>query len=304
MRAIKKTIDIYEVYWDDLTDRLSKRSERYKFFSGIRLIFYWIAISIRVAKLSFSFFFESSILMLLILLWYLGIVLIAFEAISKNPSFLGFIDIPAHLAEYLGALSKNLQAWNVWIIVSGILALLPISVDKLVDLVDFSRRYSNNEKNKENESYRGLLRNRLRSIVDDVVQDGSYSRITILAHSFGVLIATDFLGDYRPSNKTQGINLRYITWGGFMATSTSSKWLSADVEKCLNSPYVDVWHEFYSKQDWLSGSVYNSKAPKFISTNIKFDISFLSRALGLSHMQYYSDSRLLRYLILDTKYID
>lgn len=296
----EKSIEIYEVYWDDVIDRLSSKKERDKFFSGFQTIFYWLQNSFKVINLSIYIFLQSTILMLLLIFWYIGIILVVFESVSQDPSFLGLFEIPQDFASQLGSFSSSFQAWKIWIIVSAIVALLPISLDTIVDLIDFSRRYSNNYKNEKNKSYRSLVRNRLQATVDDVVQVGDYDRITILSHSFGVLISTDFLGDYQPANQQLHPSFRYITWGGVMETSKSSNsWLAADVNKCIRSEYVKQWNEFYSKQDWLSGPISHQKSPKYISKEIKFNLSFFKKVLGLSHKQYFAEDKLLRHLIFD-----
>lgn len=293
-----KTIDIYEVYWDDLVDRLSTKNVRQKFGRGLGMIFYWLSRCWRIMRISPVFFIQTSIVLVLVLLWYFGIVVLVLSALGNQQD-------PTSLPSFLKNLSEPVISWadgvglQLWLTISALLALSPLSVNLVTDFTDFLTSYLRDESIKGKPPVRALLRNRVKQAVDNVNSEGSYDRVIILAHSVGGLIATDFLADYR---NQQGRPLPFITWGSSLeSSSTVTQWMKSEIKKCLDNPSVERWDDFYSSQDWLCSKV---PAPdgryqrKLVSKQASFKVSLLKQMSGDSHLEYFFDPKVLRHLVL------
>lgn len=294
----EKTIDIYEVYWQDLVDNLSLKDVRHKFSRGLQIVLYWFTSSWRVAKISPTFFVQSSIILLLVLAWYYGIVVLILAALSEQTA-LTSIDFFKRLFDFLATWATAGWGWQAWIVISALLALMPISINLVIDFIDFFIRYMQNESSRGSPPIRGLLRNRVRMAVDNVISEGSYDRITVLSHSLGVLISTDFLADYRNRQKVQ---LRYITLGGALESSaTVADWMGSEIKKCLDNPHIERWDDFYSNQDWFCSKVpipSDQPTPKLTSKHTSFRVSLAKQISGESHMEYFFDPKVLRHLVI------
>lgn len=294
---IDKTIDIYEVYWDDLVDYLSFKDARHKFMRGLQMILYWVFSGWKIAKISPAFFVQSSIILLLVVAWYYGIVVIVLSALSEQTS-LNSIEFFRNLFEFLSGWATSGWGWQTWAVISALLALLPVPVNLIIDLIDFFIRYIQNESSRESPPIRALLRNRVKMAVDNVINEGSYERITLLSHSLGVLITTDFLADYHSREKVQ---FRYVTLGGALESSSSvADWMESEIKKCLDNPHIERWDDFYSNQDWFCSKVpvpVNQPAPKLTSKHASFKVSLAKQISGESHSEYFFDPKVLRHLV-------
>ena len=205
----KKTIDIYEVYWDDLVDRLSTKNIRQQFSRGLGMIFFWLSRCWKIMNISPIFFLQTSTALLLMLLWYFGIVVLVFSALGNQQDT---TSVPAFLEDLL----EPVIGWadgaglQIWLTISTLLALSPHSINRVTDFTYFVASYFRDESTKGRPPVRALLRNRIKQAVDNVNSEGAYDQITILAHSMGGLMATDFLADYRSQ---KGCPVFFITLG-------------------------------------------------------------------------------------------
>lgn len=231
LKADHKIIDIYEVYWNDLVDHLSSKDTKQKFGRGLSMIFYWLVYNWKIMKISPAFFFQTSIILVLVLLWYFGIVVLFLAAIANQPEltsspFLNNILDPAT------QWATNGFGWQVWLVISALLTFLPLPINFIVDLTYFLTCYLRNESIKGKPPLRALLRNRVKQAVDNVNSEGSYEKVTILSHSLGGLIATDFLADYHDQENRR---FHFITWGSALeSSSTVAAWLKSEIKKCRN----------------------------------------------------------------------
>ena len=291
-----KKIDIYEIYWRDLVDDLSDKSIRYRVFRGVYLLFYWIFASSKIGRISRAFFIQVLVILFLMVAWEYSTVTIALTAIGSNPNALGF-QLPTELTTTLGELGKTFGGWPIWLIASGVLSILPVSTDVLVNLLDFLVRYAEDD-TERGVSIRDRLRLRLASVLDDVLVEDRYDKITILAHSLGSVIAVDLLADYKCPNAKK---IGFITLGSPLKSLASiSNWISKEVPKCLHSKSVESWHDFYSHQDWLCTKVPLSsdvENGKFQATAISLNVPFIKQLNGESHIAYFSDKSVLEKII-------
>ena len=294
----EKTMDIYEVYWNDVIDRLSTKEIRQKFSRGFAMIVYWFSNGWRIMKVSPVFFIQSSIILILVLLWYFGIVVLVISALEDQTKL---SSIP-FLQDYLNAViywSTDGLGWQIWLVISTMLTLLPISINLIIDFLDFFSTYLKNESSQKKPPVRALIRKRIKQTVNNVISEESYGQITILSHSLGCLMSTDFMADYHDK---EGRKFRFITWGSALESSSSTAdWMKSEIKKCLDNPHVECWHDFYSNQDWFCSKVSvpgNQPEPKLVSQKASFNVSFFKQLGGESHLAYFFDPKVLRHLVM------
>ena len=295
--AQEKKIDIYEIYWRDLVDDLTDKSIRYRVFRGIYLLFYWIFASSKIGRISRAFFVQVLVILLLMVAWEYSTVTVALTAIGNNPNALGF-QLPAELTTTLGELGRTFGGWPIWLAISALLSMLPVSTNALIDLLDFTVRYAEDDTERGLVSIRDRLRCRLASVFDDVLNENRYDKITILAHGLGSVLAVDFLADYKhPRAKKIGL----ITLGSPLKSLASiSNWISKEVPRCLHSEFVESWHDFYSNRDWLCTKVPLSSvigSSKFQATAISLNVSWVKQLSGESHAAYFFDRSVLEKIV-------
>lgn len=294
----KKYIDIYEAYWHDLIDPLSGKSIKDQVIKGIFILFYWLFSGIwRMAKKSRILLFQLLVLLLLNVLWYYGNLTVALTTIGQNPNAFG-VQIPSDWATQLAEIGRFLGSWKVWIITSLILSFSPVPISNLVDLTDFTARYLQDETQAGIGGVRDKIRQRVEVILNDVLKQNEYERITVLSHSFAVLIGIDLLADYQPKMKKP---IRYISMGGAIELlSYRSAWVSEETTKCLNNPALLNWRDYYSDQDWLctkTPTPESDQSYKFTSIKIKLRVPITQQIIGGSHNAYFFDKALLEDLL-------
>ncbi len=286
-QELYKTIDIYEAYYVDLFagNKLSQKDEKTKFIRGGEVLIYWLISPIWLSiKESPSLFINFIVATILFIGWYYGILAAFMIAMGQTNSFLGgeFPDI----AKKIGFLGEAMKGWSFWLFVSILSSFLPIS--SLIDICEFSAAYLGEDI--EGSKIRAKTRGRVLNILGDVLESDDYDRVTILAYSFGVTVATDTLAEYQ-NQKT----FRYITLGGNLKVlSYKSNWGEREINKCLNNATVNTWIDCYSNQDWFAAK---TPLPKGSSSNQiiykKIHVqssSFLQRFLGKTHVCYFYDS--------------
>lgn len=293
-----KVVDIYEVYWTDLVDKLSERSAKEQIIRGLFVFIYWLfSRTWQMARKSRLLFFQFMLTLSLLLLWYYGCVAIGLTAIGQNPSAFG-LQLPADWAQTLQEYGKLLGGWKVWAIASVLLSLLPLSINSLVDYTDFIIHYLQDDAEVGFAPVRDRIRQRVVMTLEDVLKEDSYEKVTILAHSFGVIVGIDLLADY---SKKINKPLRFISMGGPVELlSYKSDWIREETAKCLNNPAIVAWHDYYSLQDWLCTktpvpeSVY---AAKFEAIRLQFNLPFLKQMVGNAHAAYFFERSLLERLL-------
>lgn len=283
-----KKIDIYEAFWLDIIaeQKLSSKDLRAKFLEGTSLLIYWLFSSIWK-----SFYEAPSLIMGLIaslfalVFWYYGILITIIKDVAEKGNFFGqTIPKDSQWYEYIKIIVAILDSWTVFILVGIILSFVgAISLDKMIDQAYFAKKYLGNL---AGIILRNKICSRVKKITDDILND--YDKVTILAHSFGAIIGTDFLADYR-SKKT----LKYITLGGNLKLlSYRSKWIKEEIKKCLDNQVISKWDDYYSKQDWLGAETpipKGSNSAKIERHEFPIQCFFMDRLFGITHIAYLSD---------------
>lgn len=297
----KKILDIYEIYWLDLMEKLGEKSLKEQVFRGLYLFIFCFSSQIwSMAQQSRILLGQLMLAMFLLGLWYYGNVAIALTAIGKNPSALGDlgVSLPPEIASILTQIGESMGSWPIWVTASLLLGLLPISITNFVNQIDFTAHYLEDDVSAEVGSLRNRIRLRVKMALDDALKQGEYERVTVLAHSMGVAIAVDLLADYY--NPTD-IPIRVITLGGQIELfSYKTHWILEESSKCLSNPAVVSWVDFYSKQDWLCTPTplpNKVQGHKFRSSAIRFQVPLSKQISGEPHIAYFFDHRVLENLL-------
>ncbi|MGV0106768.1 hypothetical protein NSTCB13_05600 [Nostoc sp. DSM 114160] len=295
--GMNNNIDIYEIYWRDLIDDLNDKNIRQRVLRGIYLFFYWFFALFKIGKTSKLFFLQILTILFLIIAWEYSTLTIALTAIGNDPNALGF-NLPKDMADTLSNLGKTFGSWPVWLITSALLSMLPTSANSLINLLDFIVRYAEDETQKELGGLRDKLRHRLISVLNDILTESKYEKITVLSHSLGTVLATDLLADYKHSSLKK---INFITLGSPLKTlAYLSNWIPEEVVKCLNSESLEKWYDFYSNQDWLCTKVPISPAMennKFQARCISLKVSLVKQITRESHDAYFFDKTVLQKII-------
>ncbi|MDJ0553569.1 MAG: hypothetical protein QNJ68_03835 [Microcoleaceae cyanobacterium MO_207.B10] len=202
------------------------------------------------------------------------------KAIGESGSFFGQ-PLPAELAEFIGKLGQNISSLSVWVIVSIILTFYPI--EPIIDIFYFVTKYL--ILNADGINIRSKIRHRVIPVIDDVL--ANYQQVTIVSHSFGVIIGTDILADYQ-NNKS----LNYLTLGGVLKIlSYKSRWILKEIEKCCNNQILLSWTDYYSQKDWFAAKTpqpktTNSHSIQITSHQMPIYCSIWEQLSGKTHSLY------------------
>jgi hypothetical protein len=294
-----KALDVYEIFWTDLVDKLSDRSIKDQIVRGIFLLIYWLfAGTWQMAKKSKLLLFEFVLTVFLVVLWYYGNVAVAFVAIGQNPSAFGLQVLPPDWAATLNSYGKALGGWPIWAIASILLSFLPVSPSSLVDMLDFTARYLQDETQSELGGIRDRIRQRVAIALTDALRNEDYERVTVLAHSGGVLVGIDLLADYRPKHSKP---IRLITMGGQIELlSYRSAWVLEEAARCIDNPVVTAWEDYWTDQDWLGTKTptpNRSDTQKFHSQRIQLRVPLIKQLTGETHAIYFFERSLLERLL-------
>jgi hypothetical protein len=288
-----KEIDLYDAYWGDLIgNELSSSSLKDQAFRGILMFFSWFSIRNLVAlKDSPPLLIGLGIALVLWIFWFYGVVALTFVALGQEPSLLGF-SIPEQWSSWIGSFGQRMTNWSAWLLVSGLISFLPVNM--IANMADFMTRYL--EESPEGKIIRAKIRKQVFDLIEDVIEVGVYSKITVIGSCFGSVIATDILADYQQSQK-----IRYITLGTCLKfLSCKSKQIEQETRRCLNNDRIETWIDFYSNQDWLCTK---SPVPKGCSPaklhyrENKLPSSLFKQLSGKYHDHYVTNEEVLKAIL-------
>lgn len=200
----------------------------------------------------------------------------------------------AKVRDIMVYLGKTMGGWYVWAIVSALMGFLP--VNKLVGIATFTMRYLRNDRMPDGIGQRDKIRNRVLEILFPVLNEATNERVTIIGHSFGTVIGTDIIADFRPPSK---MPVRYVTMGSpLLFLAQRSKLLEQQLEQCLARDALDSWLDFYADEDWMCarvpghGETKNQKSNKLVR-----EAFFKEKILGETHEAYYSSQEVMETLV-------
>lgn len=214
----------------------------------------------------------------------------AFTAIGANQEVLG-LSLPPEIAKFFEELGRTMGSWYAWGITSAVISIIPVTA--IIDISYGTKCYL--------ENYRGIYRKicgRIDKALQTVVSQSppNYDRITVVSHSFGVVISTEVLANYTTENAPQ---LRTITLGGsLMLVAARSNRVQNALNKVLLNEKIESWIDFYSNNDWLCTiSPVPKEIEKFKGRQITATVPLDERVSGASHDLYFDDWDVMEALL-------
>ena len=176
-----KSVDVFEAYWADYIKPLSKEDVKTKVVRGFQLIVYWLSSkhwkSMRQSKYMKTSIFLSQ---LSLLFWYSSTLALAVSVIGSNDI------LEKQLPDYYKNYAGTVETWAsiTWIAMASIMKFLPIRAG--IDVTEFVRSYLQKDLVNNKLRLNIYLQNRVWEICQKILNDDKYSKVTIVAHSFGV----------------------------------------------------------------------------------------------------------------------
>lgn len=293
----RKTIHLYEAYWIDLLRPLSRENLKDKMLRGTALLFYWTFSGIwRTFKECPSMVLTLITSLVMVVFWYYGTAAMALTAMGQDPTFFGST-LPAAWSNRLSHFGQQMGGWSVWLTFSAFLTF--IRVDTLIDIADSMRHYLEDSIDElTGEPLQIKLRNRLLETLESVIDTHQYETITLVAHGYGTVLATELLAN---ASDRLGQPIRYISLGGplkFLALR--SPWIYDIIDRCLRNPFVSSWIDYYADRDWLCTAVpirADNTSHKFESYKTLRKISLWDAVNGKSHLAYFYNQEIIEVLI-------
>lgn len=291
-----KIIGIQEVYWRDLRTFLSPESGVIQVIRGLEMLLFWTT-SPKLWKQIISskyIFFWSIATLIVSIAWYYGILATTFTAIGTNPEILTF-ELPTNITNFFKELGSTMGSWNALAITSILILIFPVK--EIIDISYSTKCYLENYKGTKNEIF-SRVNKALKAVTQPSINDKSsnpnYERITVLSHSFGTIISTELLAEYKGQP-----SIRNITLGGaLLIINARSENVKNALKNLIKNHKIVSWIDFYSNNDWLcTMSPVSSRVDKFEGHQITTTIAFDEKFKGISHDLYFKDYDVIRTLL-------
>jgi hypothetical protein len=284
----EKEIDIYECFFADLVPDLATAQPLIRLRDGTRLIFFWFFSGIWKGFRRNSYLASSGLVSsVMLLLWYFAVLAVGLSAIGSLP-----VDpenrLLAEAATAVGRLGAVFGEWSVWIGVGTILSFLRIG--RIANISHFLRLYL------ATEDVRNTIRLRVREPLLQILKRSEYSRLTVVAHSFGVLVAIDVMADFvqKSGPKVSVVSIAGPA-GVLMYVST---WLKQELDRCQNNPAIASWADFSSHSDWMGGSVpFEQPVFPFHAVGVPDLGGWTKRFTGGTHQAYFNRREVMESVI-------
>jgi hypothetical protein len=300
VRTRTTTVDIFEAYWLDLIPPRGNLGPLSNLTAGFRLLGYWCNFRM-LSAVRGSLYMTLGLVSsgLLLLAWYYGVIVLALTAVKSDPTILPKLfgsDQPlvASLSAKLGEWGVSLGSWKVWGLVSFLLAFTPTNA--LVAIASFARSYLLNLETHDQPGLRHLIRKRVLDTIHAVHNNPEYAHVTLVAHSFGTIIALDILADYVPASDAATLDV--VTMGSpAYVLSRRSSWLKREIKRSRAANCYEKWVDFYSQEDWLCGKVPGGEKGRHRACELNLDAGLIERLTGRTHQLYYSRQEIAMELL-------
>lgn len=285
-------IDVYEASWNDIVSAHSRQNLLIQLSLSLNLLFYWSFSS--VWQLIFKFprlIIQFIIAIAILLCWQLSTILLIISSIIvffksttiEITSFL-YLNQLMNLIGHHQISDSNLIEIGIyiWILSSAILILLPFSINEIIDPIFFLKDYL------EKDILKYRVRDKILKIIDAVLLDSSYSKITIISHSFGVYIGADVLASLSEKYNKKQVN--YLTFGNnLMFLSGKRKHLISDtIRNCIttleaiNDESRTHWTEYYYHLDFICSKIFCSTIDNNRENLKQYSINYSPKLLSKS----------------------
>lgn len=290
---------------------------------SISLLFYWLKPDriwlANEKKLNFFSYktLAGGLLLpsLLFIYWYvfsLSFLLISIANILANSSVKLLLVISSDIKWFFNNIffctnDKISQHIFVWVLVFlWILSILffPLITSGL-EKAKFTKEYL------ESELLRIKIRNKVLKVLNAAIVNQDYTEVTIISHSFGVLIGADSIGHaLSSSNKS----IKFISLGNNLSFLSRNKYnlITGIIKKCIsnlresnkNKINIPYWIDYRSESDWLSTPIYDVLNYCLLADMIGIiiqekkvyskKIECLRKIIGSYHIVYFQNESYLR----------
>jgi len=288
-----REIEIREIFWSDLRPRLSNEGALRKLIRGLDLFFYWVS-SLKTwmsASRSKYMFLNTVLTLFLFLIWYYGAVAAAFTAIGASPPE-ALVSIFPDGGTWFKETGDAMGSWKVWLFSAALMTIIPVSA--VIDISFATKCYLQNRL-----AVQHKINGRLYKALNSVNRSpDSYSQVTLLCHSFGVVVATETIADFDQILPVQ----KLVTMGGplelIQARSVRVRDSLKKMENELGNGNLKSWIDFYSDYDWLcSKTPVSENIESFKHHKITTTVPWDQRASGASHSMYFTDWDVMKELV-------
>ena len=302
----KKQIDVYEVFWGDIIHQNYTEDVPVwkKMVFGLELIFFWFFSPIWKASYKNKWMFAGITFSgIIITFWYISIIGVFISALDSTQVLDSikaiFMEAPSDEDSMRMGLSvKELPRLvskfftEIFLIAGVIIGFFPTLRSLILKVSGFSMKFI------KSQLVRDDVKNRIMSQMNAIHQAGGYDRVTLFAHSLGVIPTLDFLSDY---NSVHERKIRCVTIGSAVSFfSNKAKIFREHVNATMNNPKVTEWADYFSKADWLcSYESIGEPGDRVFSKEIKMDSSWLNKMSTKPHKDYFNHSVVMEKLISD-----
>ncbi|CAI3791155.1 hypothetical protein [Rheinheimera sp. MM224] len=285
--GIHRMIDIEVVPWADLAMKLSAETPARKIMRGMSLLGFWVFNHKVWSVVSgHKYMLLGTVFAVLVtMMWYVGVLSIFVSSIAAAPEPITteHSDAVQWLFDWGAAWLTQLADWlnsASLFVLSGIaVTLLPVTA--IVDIAYATQNYVLNRN-----SFFNKARLRMTTALNRAARDTKYQSITIVAYSFGTVVAVEALHAYK-SNKA----VRLITLGSpLLLVCAISPRVKTAVTGLTEKSQLLQWVDFYSEQDWLCSRSPLEEGDKFSSFELTATVAFDEKVKGLSHELYFTES--------------
>ncbi len=273
----KKIVQIHAVFWGDLVPSLSEFSLPLRAAHGLLLLQFWLNRRLFVLPADMQ---ELRLLRrwiatgaVLLLLWYIASLLLLLQAYGT--------DVVNAISDHVGAFGPAIK------LTIGAAALLAgwKLFSQGVDVAYAIKAYIQDAR-----SVRERIRRRALSVLIRELRDTQGQQVTILAHSFGTVVAVEALAHLPKTVPcfdliTIGSPLQLVVY-------RDPKFLEI-IRRCQEHTKLHCWRDFYASLDAFCTRVPADESQRFQRSEIDLGMSAVEGAMGQAHDRYFSDLRVI-----------
>lgn len=288
-----RTMDIEVIPWAHLITKLSGETPVRKVMRGFSLLGFWV-LNPKVWSVVTGnkyMLLGTAFAVLFTILWYLGVLSVFISTLTSTSQIA--TEYKESLYDFLEPLIHGMTIPD-WLNGAYLLAFstLMVTVFPVTSIVDIAYATQNYVLNRN--SFFNKVRSRVAAVLNLAARETKYKSITIVAYSFGSVVAVEAMQAYKGN-----MPVRLITLGSpLMLLSAVSPRVKAAVNELAHKKQLLEWVDFYSEQDWLCTRSPLEEGNKFSSSKLTASVAFDEKIKGTSHELYFSESDVMEKVLV------